>query len=71
MAAPVLEAQYTPEHISSIDENSGWDRAEKASVMSVENDVDFMSASTAEVFFPKVPTGITSLQARNIAVVRH
>lgn len=53
MAAPVLEAQYTPEHISSIDENSGWDRAEKASVMSVENDVDFMSASTAEVFFPK------------------
>ncbi len=53
MAAPVLEAQYTPEHVSDIDENSGWDRKETADPSAATSIVDFMSPRQAEVFFPK------------------
>lgn len=53
MAAPVIEARYTPEHISNIDENSGWDRKESADPSAATLAVDFMATRQSEVFFPK------------------
>lgn len=51
LAAPILEAKYTPEQTSAKDENSGWNRTTSATGNTVEN-VDFRAAKTADVYLP-------------------
>lgn len=51
LAAPVLEAKYTPEITSNKDENSGWNRDERADVSTPES-VDFLSIKEADVYLP-------------------
>lgn len=51
LVAPVLEAQYTPEKVMSIDENSGWNRTENATD-SIPATVDFTAQRSAEVYLP-------------------
>lgn len=50
LAAPILEAQYTPERTSDKDENSGWNAT--AGVNSDAGDIDFLAKKQAEVYLP-------------------
>ncbi len=52
LVAPVVEALYTPEMITSTDENTGWDRSEKFSEAATPDGVDFMEVKKAGVYLP-------------------
>lgn len=52
LAAPVLEAQYTSEKVSSADENTGWDCKENANADEVSATVDFTRQQAADVYLP-------------------
>lgn len=52
LVAPVLEAQYTTEKVSSADENTGWDRKENANADEASATVDFTRPQAADVYLP-------------------
>ncbi len=54
LVAPVLEAQYTPEQVLKMDENTGWNKNENTGTASASSfkDVDFLSPKSAEVYLP-------------------
>ena len=51
LAAPILEAKYTPEKSSAKDENSGWNRTVSGNDKVVEG-VDFRTLRPADVYLP-------------------
>lgn len=51
LVAPVVKANYTPEKVINIDENTGWDRKENAAG-DVIADVDFMKPVDTEIYLP-------------------
>lgn len=51
LVAPVLEAQYTPEKVVKVDEESGWNR-DNAGKADERVHVDFMQQKSAEVYLP-------------------
>lgn len=51
LVAPIVKAHYTPELITTTDENTGWDRKEKFNTSSAEN-VDFLKPVTTSVYLP-------------------
>ena len=51
LAAPILEAKYTPEQTSAKDENSGWNRTSANSGNTIQN-VDFRAPKEADVYLP-------------------
>lgn len=52
LVAPVLEAQYTSEKVSSADENTGWDCKENANADEASATVDFTRQQAADVYLP-------------------
>lgn len=52
LAAPILEAKYTPEKSSAKDENSGWNRTTSTDGNTVAN-VDFRALKSADVYLPE------------------
>lgn len=52
LAAPILEAKYTPEQTSALDENTGWNKDERKQD-SITSEIDFTSAKEAQVYLPK------------------
>lgn len=51
LAAPILEAKYTPEQSSDKDENSGWNKEVKNDAVQIEK-VDFTAPKMTEVYLP-------------------
>ena len=51
LVAPIVKAHYTPELITTTDENTGWDRKEKFDASSPEN-VDFLKPVMTSVYLP-------------------
>lgn len=51
LVAPVLEAYYTPELVTTTDENTGWDRKEKFDI-ATDAAVDFLKPVKAPVYLP-------------------
>ena len=53
LVAPVLEAQYTPEKVMKMDENTGWNKSENTgSASGAASGVDFMAPASTEVYLP-------------------
>lgn len=52
LVAPVLEAYYTPELMTTTDENTGWDRKETFATANPKDGVDFMAVKSAPVYLP-------------------
>lgn len=53
MAAPIVEAQYTPEKTVSVDEMSGWDKAENAEQAPTLSDIDFSQPRQTTKYLPE------------------
>lgn len=51
LVAPVLEAYYTPELVTTTDENTGWDRKETFDI-ATDAAVDFLKPVKAPVYLP-------------------
>ncbi|MDE5752615.1 MAG: DUF5110 domain-containing protein [Duncaniella sp.] len=52
LVAPVVEAQYTPETVIDIDENTGWDKPSAGHGTSAADGVDFLQQRTTDVYLP-------------------
>ena len=52
LIAPIVKACYTPELITTTDENTGWDRKELFDTNAADVDVDFMKPVTVQVYLP-------------------
>lgn len=51
LVAPVVEAQYTPETVLNVNEESGWDK-QAGNENTVKGDVDFTAEKTCGVYLP-------------------
>lgn len=51
LVAPVVEAQYTPETIVKVNEQSGWDKQNDKD-KSIKNTVDFTTQKSMQVYLP-------------------
>lgn len=52
LVAPVVKAQYTPEKVMKIDENSGWNKDEAGTEKGTPGQVNFLDARSTEVYLP-------------------
>ena len=53
LVAPVLNAQYTPEQVMKVDENTGWNKAENTGTTTTAmSTVDFLAPSKTEAYLP-------------------
>lgn len=52
LVAPVVKAQYTPETVIDIDENTGWDKPSAGHGTSAADGVDFLQQRTTDVYLP-------------------
>jgi alpha-D-xyloside xylohydrolase len=53
LVAPVLEAQYTPEKVVKVDEQSGWNRDNAGKAEESMAGVDFTQKKSAKVYLPE------------------
>lgn len=51
LAAPILEAQYTPEQKSDKDENTGWNK-DNSAINDIIREIDFTKPQTFELYLP-------------------
>ena len=52
LVAPVVNAQYTPETVVNIDENTGWDKSDVNSDAMTSTEIDFMAPRSTMVYLP-------------------
>ncbi len=52
LVAPVVNAQYTPEKVMKIDENTGWNRDQAGSSENTKGNVNFMEQHSTDVYLP-------------------
>lgn len=56
LVAPVVKAQYTPEKVMKIDENSGWNKNENSDTQMASGVIDFLEARSTQIYLPSRTT---------------